>query len=247
VQKRNRTAFFEKVNSIEEKKMNRQKRKTNITIAALKVFLGAALLMLVLSAPAYADTIGVLNLTNCGTLGTGCPTATYTFTIGTTSATLSIVVTGGVVPGVIGPPAKGNSTFQGVDLGFTPSNNITGLSGTTTATGSWTFVTGSLSNNSCGGNSGAAVCSFYATAAAGFAYTVGTTYSWTWNYNAISPSDIASVGLVHIGANYGPKDGQIVSATGAVSPIPEPSSLALFGTGLAGVAGFVRRRSRRTA
>jgi hypothetical protein len=231
--------------------MNRQKRKTNITIAALKVFLGAALLMLVMSAPAYADTIvvtGVLNLTNCGSLSGSCPTATYTFTIGTQHATLDIMVTGGVVPGVIGPPASGNSTFQGVDLGFTPSSNITLLSGTTNATGSWTFQEGSLNNSNCGSNNGAFLCSFYATAPlVGFAYTVGTTYSWTWNYNAISPSVVASVGDVHIGANYGPAKGTIVSATGATSPIPEPSSLALFGTGLVTVAGFVRRRTRRNA
>jgi hypothetical protein len=261
VQYGNRIAFVEKVNSIEEKKMNRQKRKTNITIAALKVFLGAALLMLVLSAPAYADSIvltGVLNLTSpsCGnqTSSTGCPTATYTFTIGTEHATLDIKVTGGVVPAFTGPPPKfqpmGNSTIQGVNLGFTSASDIptlTATPGSTTAGGTWTFATGALNNSGCQTTSSAGfVCSFDAVSA-GFAYTVGSTYSWTWNYNAINPNVVFSVGNVHVGANYGPQNGLIVSSTGATSPTPEPGSLTLLGTGLVSVAGFVRRRMRTNA
>ena len=47
---------------------------------------------------AQADPIywGSLQLTNCGTAGTNCPAASYSFTIGSNSATLTIQIDGPV-------------------------------------------------------------------------------------------------------------------------------------------------------
>ena len=200
----------------------------------------ATLLALCYGSPAKADTIGTLSLTDCGSGGSGCPAATYMFDIGTSMASLSIDITG--------TPVSGTSDhITGVDLGFTPSNDVT-LTGATFPGGTgWTFSTGSLSNAGCGSNGGAFVCS---SSALGVAISTGHTYTWTWSYAAIPASDIFAVGDVHIGANYGPHNGLIVSETGATgsgpgpgpSPVPEPSSLMLFGSGLLGLTGLASRK-----
>jgi len=205
----------------------------------IKVTLALAVLPFTFGQVAQANTIGTLTLADCGTAGSGCPAATYSFNIGTTSATLTIHITGAVTVGT-------NNLIGGVNLGFLPSNlslNITG--GSTTASGAWTFTTGSLTNNGCSSTSTALfTCAMFTTnpTTGGATIVQGGTYSWTWNYSAISASSIFSVGNVHVGANYNPAKGLIVSQTGATSPIPEPGTLVLLGSGLVGLAGIMRRK-----
>ena len=182
---------------------------------------------------AHADPImsGTLSLTNCGTAGTGCPGATYSFTIGSNSATLTIHIDGPVTAGV-------NDLIGSVNLGFT-TQTLNGLNGTTTAGSGWSFTTGSLNNGGCGSNGDPAACAAYTNASGGVLITQGSTFSWTWNWtNSLTASDLIPRDKIHIGANYNPANGLIVSQT-----VPEPSTLLLLGTGLIGIAGLRRRRT----
>lgn len=198
----------------------------------------AALALLAL--PAHADSVGMLTLSNCGTSGTGCPAAIYNFDITNTSATLSITVTG--------PVNSSNDTITGVDLGFVPQNDISSLSSTVTtvfngsAGPGWAAVLGSLNNANCSGNSGAFVCSMPTATGTPVTLVQGDTYSWTWTYTLTGQggTDLASDTSVHVGANYGPANGLIVSQ---VANVPEPGTLGLAFAGLIGLAGLRLRRA----
>jgi len=183
-----------------------------------------------------ADSVGTLTLTNCGT-GPGCPAATYSFDIGANSATLTIAIapSATITSGV-------NNVIGGVNLGFSGASSLTGLTFSSTPSGTWnTIVSGSLSNSGCGNNNGSFICA----SGPGVAISAGSTYVFTWDWtNAINPNSIDPTS-VHIGANYNPANGLIVSCTTtecAGTSVPEPGSLTLLGAGLLALAGLARLR-----
>ncbi len=194
-------------------------------LAGLSLFLFA----LAFGTPAKADTMGTLTLPDCGG-DSGCPGATYKFDITGTSATLWITVNSA--------PGTNNNVISGVDLGFTASSNISNLSLVSSPTGFNSTVTGSLNNSGCGTNTGAFICS----AGPGVTITQGQTYTWVWNFTNSGGTDAA--GDVHIGANYNPANGLIVSCSinsCGNAAVPEPGSMMLLGAGLLTLGGFTWR------
>lgn len=194
---------------------------------------GALLLALGCVPRAGANAItGSLTLTGCP--GSGCPNATYTFSITNDSATLTINVTGTV--------GANDNEITAVNLGFLPSKDISGLSVTGPSAG-WMAVTAPVNNGGCGKNgTGAFVC-----ASGVVGITKGGSYTWTWDFTALTTTELDSIigsDTIHIGANYGPHNGQIVSQTtdGMESATPEPGTLLLLGSGLLGLGFSLRRR-----
>ncbi len=228
----------------------------------LKVLFGATLLM-VICVPVHADTIVVFNNTNgCG--GSNCFGNVVTLTIHPTSGnayqvTMTVDTTNNTNTG---------SGIGGVDFKFSDSGILTAtLTSAPGGIAGWSGgVTNGLNSNGCtttnGSSFGCATDSAFLLAGSSLASLPYTgTYTWTWDvtagaFNGATDQIHGGVlfgSLVTTGGKHPTTSFQstgIISASGLGStppppptnPAPEPGSLMLFGTGLMGLAGIVRKR-----
>jgi hypothetical protein len=136
--------------------------------------------------------------------------------------------------------------------GFTFSG-VTGLA--TTAGGTWTAASGPSAAGGCNGVNNTFICAQQASFLGGGAPGApldGSTWSWTWT---IAGQTFQNFDSLHIGVVFGElatsgcgsnptpcfkSTGNISATTGEL--IPEPGTMALFGTGLLSLAGAIRRR-----
>jgi hypothetical protein len=206
----------------------------------LGIAVALALLFALTTLPqsARADSLtGTISLTNCGPAGTSCPPATYTFDVNAAAntATLTIAIASGAIP-VTG--TNGNYQIEGVDLGFTNGSADFGTLDVTGPNSGWTAYLGPLGSTGCGDKTSSFIC-----ASGVLDWAAGTSYKWTWTWTGnVSADTYTNLSEVHVGADYGPKSGQIVSETGAVPYVPEPGSLLLLGSSLLGLAFWGRKR-----
>ena len=208
------------------------------------VVLGLLSSILLLGASsAHADTIVSFTTTSCGS--SSCPLATYTATIhpvggNNYTATLDIAIAAGatVVSGVNDHITSVNVKFssdlsaQALDLGAS-----SGIGGVT-----WTTFESNINNSDCSGSGSGFVCS--QAPGAGLPIAAGGTYKWVWNTTTASGASLTDG--IHIGTNYDPHNGYIISReTQETTPpvsTPEPCTLTLLAASLVGLAGIATFR-----
>jgi hypothetical protein len=154
----------------------------------------------------------------------------------------------------------GDSTdyLQAIAFKGAVDGNLTNLSMTTTAPGAWDLAQHEL-NNDCSHGDAKSTCAIADAGGNGAPVVGGPTYYWFFTFDSTDPSPNANVGDIKF--RYVDTEGKFVGNLGSfsiplqqnaclgtdcdVTVTPEPASLLMFGTGLAGVARVARRRTRK--